>query len=86
MLMKTRIPINKYILDEETRKTIDHLAGPNGAQGRLLENAHITALEYLKLEKHHEEETKFLIKRIEELEEEIDHLVLTGGDPDPTRL
>lgn len=41
---------------------------------------------YRKLEAHHEEETKYLIGRIGELEREVDHLVLTGSDPDPTRL
>jgi hypothetical protein len=64
--MKTRIPIKKYELSEEMRTRINGLV-----MLRWEDDSTKLAKEYLKLEKHHEEETKFLIGRIEELEKEL---------------
>ena len=70
--MKTRIPIKRYTLDPDIRKTIEHLTGPDAGTGHVLNNAITVAQEYLRLEQHHKQETEFLITTITRLEESLD--------------
>ncbi len=69
--MKTRIPIKKYVVDEETRMSIEVMAQAKDP----------VALEYRKLELHHEQETRFLIKTIEALEKRVEELEQRVSDP-----
>lgn len=63
--MKTRIPIKKYTPDERVLANVNTvLASEYGPDDPI----RIITEGYLALERHHEEETKFLIQRIGELE------------------
>lgn len=72
--MKTKIPIKKYELSDQMRATLSWLLEEETKTNRDggISVARQVAEEYKKLEEHHGEETKFLIKTIEELEKIVE--------------
>lgn len=63
--MKTRIPIEKYVPDERAVMNMNTVFRENYSDD---DPILIISREYGRLLKHHQEETEFLIHRIEQLE------------------